>query len=180
MPIPERFRLQPASDDIVARMCDLCDEIEDADDMNRDHLLAQWHEHSQRHCDVIEFKTYWKAVDKESFVREALNPEPCLVDDVTYQEVVAIYEFVASAEGKEYETSYYLAWLEAQFPNSNMSDLIYWPDEWFEDASLFRDANGAFKAESELSTDQTLAYAMAKSQRKLADAPDVALPFPLP
>lgn len=180
MPVPERFTLYSASADLVARMCDLCDAIEDANDINRDRLLAEWHEHSQRQCEASEFKTYWKAIDKEAFVREALNPAPSLVDDVTYSEVVAIYEFVASAEGSEDETSYYLAWLESQFPNSNMSDLIYWPDEWFGNPSLFRDADGAFKPEAELSTDQILAYAMAKSQRRLPDAPDVSLPFPLP
>jgi hypothetical protein len=62
-----------------------------------------------------------------------------------------------------------------------MSDLIYWPDSWFGNASLFRDANGAFKPESALSNDQILAYAMAKSGRVLPDAPkDVVLPFPMP
>ena len=40
-----------------------------------------------------------------------------------------------------------------------MSDLIYWPDEWFGNTSLFRDANGAFKPESSLSSDQILGYA---------------------
>ena len=180
MPVPERFKLKPAPADLVVQMCDLCDAIEEADDLTRDRLLAQWHEYAQRNCEGIEFETYWKATDKETFVREALNPQPSLVGDVTYAEVAAIYEFVASAEGSEDELSYYLAWLEAQFPNSNVSDLIYWPDQWFGDPSLFRDANGAFKPEAELSTDQILAYAMAKSQRRLADAPDVFLPFPLP
>jgi hypothetical protein len=181
MPIPERLKLRPASKELVAQMCDLCDAIEDADDFNRDRLLAQWHEHAQRHYEPIDFQTYWKATDKESFVREALNPRPTFVHDVTYPEVVAIYNVVAAAEGAEDEIHYYLDWLEVQFPNSNMSDLIYWPDEWFGDASLFRDANGAFKPESELTTDQILAYAMEKSRRKLPDAPvGVELPFPLP
>lgn len=181
MPVPERLKLNPASPDLVARMCELCDAIEDADDEDRDRLLAQWHEQAQRRCEAVEFKTYWKATDKESFVREVLSPQPELVDDLTYAEVVAVYEFVASAEGTEDEIQYYLNWLDVQFPNSNLSDLIFWPDAWFGDASLFRDANGTFKPEAELTVDQTLAYAMAKSQRKLPGAPDnVVLPFPLP
>ncbi len=31
-------------------MCDLCDAIEDEDDLDRDQLLAQWHERAQRHA----------------------------------------------------------------------------------------------------------------------------------
>ncbi len=181
MPIPERFKLTQASDVLVAHMSELCDAIEDADDEDREQLLAKWHEHAQRRCNVVEFKTYWKAMDKESFVREALNPQPEFVDDVTYLEVVAVCGFVASAEGTEDEASYYLDWLDAQFPNSNFSDLIYWPDEWFGDASLFRDADGTFLPNAELTTDQILAYAMAKSQRAISGAPrDIILPFPIP
>ena len=94
---------------------------------------------------------------------------------------VAVLDAVATAAIPHSGVFYYLAWLEAQFPGANMNDLIYWPDEWFGDASLFRDKNGAFKPESNLTNDQLLAYAIAKSGRKLPGAPkDVALPFPMP
>ena len=98
-----------------------------------------------------------------------------------YSEARAVLDAVSTAAVPESEIGYYLRWLEAQFSGSNISDLIYWPDAWFGDASLFRDVNGAFKTESELSNDQILGYAMAKSGRKIAGAPnDVVLPFPMP
>ncbi|MCA9267954.1 MAG: hypothetical protein KDA41_05760, partial [Planctomycetales bacterium] len=63
----------------------------------------------------------------------------------------------------------------------NICELIYWPDLWFGDESLFRDENGAFKPESSLSSEQIVGYAMAKSKRYLGDAPPcIHLPFPIP
>src|SRR5262249_4353189 len=152
---------------LLTEMSALCDEIErqlEAGD-TADALLQRWHSHARRRCDPHEFRTYWKAVSKDTFVRDALNPDPSFDKDVVYSEAFAVLEAVATGAVSEAEISYYLGWLEAQFPNSNMSDLIYWPDEWFDDSSLFRDANGAFKPESELSNDQMLVYAMAKSGR---------------
>jgi hypothetical protein len=181
MPVPERLRLAPASDATVAMMSALCDAIEDAHEGDVDELLTQWHEHAQRCYKHVEFKKYWKSIDKETFVREALNPLPQYLDDATYAEVAAVYEYAISGEGPEHESSYFLDWLDAQFPNANIYGLIFWPDSWFADASLFRDANGAFRPEADLTTDQVLAYAMAKSGRKLADAPTgVTMPFPVP
>ena len=120
-------------------------------------------------------------MDKEDFVRGALNPKPSLDKELTHAEALAVLGAIANADLPDSENYYYLDWLEAQFPGSNISDLIYWPDEWFGDASLFRDANGAFKPEAELNDEQVLAYAMAKSRRKLADSPKgVAMPFPIP
>jgi hypothetical protein len=164
-------------------MLSLCDAIErelEAGDA-AEALLERWHAHARRRCDPYDFRTYWKAVSKETFVLDTLNPEPSFDKDVAYSEALAVLDAVSNAAVPESEIGYYLGWLEAQFPNSNMNDLIYWPDEWFGDASLFRDANGAFKPESSLSNDQILGYAMAKSGRKLPGAPkDIALPFPMP
>jgi hypothetical protein len=183
MAIPERLKLQPVNKKLFDEMLALCDAIERELESGEDaeSLLQRWHLHAQRRCDPYEFQTYWKAVSKETFVHDALNPEPSFDKDVVYSESLAVLNAVSTAAVSEAEIGYYLGWLEAQFPGANMNNLIYWPDEWFGDASLFRDANGAFKPESEMSADQILAYAMAKSARKLPGAPtDVAMPFPMP
>jgi hypothetical protein len=181
MPIPERLKLQPVSPELFDEMMALCEEIERELEAGEsaEELLQRWHSHVRRTFDPHEFRTYWKAVPAETFVREALNPRPSFDDKVAYSEALAVLEAVSKVP--ESETFYWLGWLEAQFPKSKMNDLIYWPDEWFGDASLFRDANGAFKPEANLSNEQILAYAMAKSGRTLPGAPtDVALPFPVP
>jgi len=183
MPIAERLKLKPVNNALLDEMSALCDAIECELESGgtADELLQRWHSHARRRCEPREFRTYWKAVSKETFVHEALNPEPSFDQDAVYSEALAVLDAVSSAELPEAENGYYLGWLEEQFPGGNLNDLIYWPDEWFGDASFFRDANGAFKPEAELSADQILAYAMAKSGRELLGAPKgVTLPFPMP
>ena len=183
MAIPERLKLQPVSKQLLDDMLMLCDsiELELESGATAAVLLQRWHSQARRRCDPYEFRTYWKAVSQETFVLDALNPEPCFDNEVVYSEALAVLEAVGTAVVPESEIHYYVGWLEAQFPDSNMSDLIYWPDEWFGNAALFRDANGAFRPDSALSNDQILGYAMAQSGRKLPGAPnDSTLPFPLP
>ena len=78
MAIPGRLKLKPVSNELLAEMSALCDEIERELEAGEtaDALLQQWHSHVQRRCDPNEFRTYWEAVSKETFVRDALNPEP--------------------------------------------------------------------------------------------------------
>ncbi len=183
MPIPERFRLKKATKRLVEEMCALCDQIEDELELGGDAhgLLVEWHVHAGRECEPHEFANYWRSMNQEEFVREALNPVPTRQEDISYAEVLAVTQAIMAGELKESERSYYLSWLEIQFADSNISDLIYWPDHWFGDASLFRDETGAFKPEVELNADQIVAYAMEKSGRRLDDRPDdVVMPFPLP
>lgn len=183
MPIPPRFRLQVPKPALIKQMCGLCTEIERAIETGDDasDLLTKWHHHATRIYDPTEFTTYWKAIDLKEFVREALNPRPKMVEDLTYSEAAAVLECLSEAELSSNESSYFLEWLETQFPNTNVCNLVYWPDQWFDDASLIRNANGSFKPEAELSTEQLLGYAMAKSHRMLPGAPpDIELPFPMP
>lgn len=183
MAIPERLKLQPVNQKLVDEMSALCDAIERELECGgtAEALLQQWHAHAGRRCEPHEFQAYWKAVSQETFVRDALSPEPSFDQELLYSEAIAVLGAVSTAALPEAESVYYLRWLEAQLPGAKVSDLIYWPDEWFGNAALFRDAGGAFKPEAELSHDQILAYAMAKSGRKLPGAPtDVTLPFPMP
>ena len=148
MPIPGRLKLQPVSKQLLGEMLTLCDSIERelASGKTAELLLNRWHSHARRLCDAYEFRTYSEAVSRETFVLGAFNPQPDFDNDLVYSKALSVLDAVATAAVPEHEVSYYLSWLKAQFPESNMNDLIYWPDEWFGDASLFRDANGAFQA----------------------------------
>lgn len=183
MPIPPRFQMSPPSEGVIRRMCELCNEIEQTILENGDpsKLLKEWNQHATRECDLGEFTSYWKAINQEDFVKEVLLPRPKFVKDLTFEEALAVLKAVSTAELPEGESIYYLHWLNTQFPDSNMSDLIYWPDEWFEDASLFRHPDGTFKPKAELSPEQILGYAMKWSSRELLGTPtDIDLPYPLP
>jgi hypothetical protein len=51
--------------------------------------------------------------------------------------------------------------LEKNF-DANPSDLIYWPDEWFQDKDMLH---------VDLTPEEIAGYLMAKSGRRLSDAP---------
>jgi hypothetical protein len=183
MTIPDRLRLRPIDKTVIGRMNELCDQIECELESGGDAvtLLDEWHTYARKHCDPYDFQTYWKSISKESFVLDALNPSPAYEQDVRYWEVIDVLDAISVAAIPESEIQYYIGWLEAQFPNSDINNLIYWPDEWFRNASLFRDASGLFKPEASLSYEQIIGYAMAKSGRQLDDAPpNIDLPYPIP
>jgi hypothetical protein len=129
MAFPERLNPKPVSKQLLEEMLALCDAIERELESGEtaEPLLQRWHSHARRRCDPYEFQTYWKAVSKETFVLDALNPEPTFDKDVVYSEALAVLDAVANAALPEPEIYYYLGWLEAQFPESNLSNLIYWP-----------------------------------------------------
>ena len=183
MPIPERFQTSEPSELLVNEMTALCEKIEHELECGGDaiELLNQWREKSGVWYEPHEFENYWRSIDIEEFVLGAINGTPEYCADLNYAEAKAVLETILNAELAENQTAFYLDWLETQFPNSSISDLIYWPDEWFDDSLRFRDEGGAFKPEAELDLHQILAYAMTKSNRYIDGRPsDVNLPYPLP
>ena len=183
MPIPVRFQQAKPTEALIQEMTELCGEIERELENGGDasELLSKWHERAGGKYEKDDFLRYWKSIGIEEFVLGALNSTPTYCTDLKYGEVVSILNSIMTAELAENQTSHYIDWLETQFPNSNISDLIYWPDEWFGDASLFRDEGGAFKPETEFDAHQILGYAMKMSGRYLDDRPvDIELPFPMP
>jgi hypothetical protein len=183
MPIPERFRAPRVSKTIVEKLSQLCDEIENGVNRGEDVslLLETWHCHAQRTCEPHEFTTYYGSMTKQEFVKSALIAFPGSTSDATYQECKAIASALMSAEVRhQADQAYYLSWLDSNFPGGRISDLMFWPNEWFGDDSYFLE-NGQFLPDRELSVDQILRYAMLRSGRILPDAPgDVTLPLPLP
>jgi hypothetical protein len=175
MPIPKRFAFKRITKAELREYMQLCNEIEDGIHRGREdvtELIARWNARAGREYRPVEFTKYYGSIDTDEFVREALQPSPKWIADLTYAELRDVYEAVVSVELSESQTSHFLEWLEVNLPNANMSDLIYWPNEWFRDPSALH---------LELTADQALRYAMLRSGRILADAPqEVELPRPLP
>lgn len=183
MSIPDRLRVTRPTKKIVREMADLCTRIEQSlhGSAEQIELIEKWNQKTTRPYELHEFENYWRSIDQTTFVKEALCPTPKHVVDLSYAEAADIVTAIRDAKLPEHLVSYYIDFLGIQFPNSNPSDLIYWPDSWFDDPSYVRDTNGAFKPESDLTTDEILHYLIAKSRRELqGPITEVSLPFPIP
>ncbi len=174
MTIPERFKLPELSEQEILEYTEICNSIEDGIELNIDIsvLLQKWNSRSYRLYEADEFTTYYEVGSTDEFVKEALLPKARSVDDLKYSELLAVLQEVLSAELPESEQSYFLNWLEVNLPNCNINDLIYWPDQWFNDSK---------QLQIELTPDQIIAYAMLMSGRKVEGAPtNIELPLPVP
>ncbi|MCI0704714.1 MAG: hypothetical protein L0241_26965 [Planctomycetia bacterium] len=172
MPIPTRLRPTIPSVEEFREYISLCKQIEDARQDEVGPLLARWNARAGRPYRQAEFRAYYGAVDIETFVGEMLLGVPPFVPDLTYAELRDVLETLQSGALSEAVESYFLDWLEVNLPDANISDLLYCPNQWFADEAMLH---------VELSHDQILAYAMAKSGRSVPGAPtDVPMPYPIP
>jgi hypothetical protein len=170
MPIPTRLRPPPITDKEMAWYTELCRRIENR--RHSDDDLAAWNRRAGTEYEEAEFRSYYGSMEIDDFVAIMLMGVPKLVPDLTYAELRDVLEAQLSATLSEAEVSYYLRWLEVNLPNADISDLLYWPDQWFRDETMLH---------VELSHDQILAYAMAKSGRSISGAPaEVPMPYPIP
>lgn len=174
MPLPVRLRLPSPDEADVRAMSELCDAIENAAISNEPELttlLAQWNARATRAHEAIEFRTYYGAMSTRAFVLGALSPAPRFDPDLTFGEAVAVVEAISRASLDDWETTYFVGWLDAQFVGGQASDLIFWPNVWFrEEAAL----SHPFTAEQ-------LVHALSlRSGRTLPGARAAELPFRVP
>ncbi len=171
--IPHRFTVKRPTAHEVRTFCELCDELEAAVLSKKDPgpLLARWNQRANRVFAPHEFMQYSGAMGTPDFVLLALTPKPKHVADLTWAEAVAVFEAVATGALEEWELGFFKDWLELQFPDANVSDLIFWPDSWFGvDAAL----------QFPFTAPQLATAAMLRSGRQLPGAHAVELPFPVP
>jgi hypothetical protein len=174
MPIPPRLRPPTPSVEEFREYMELARQIEDGLEGREDvvELLDRWNTRASRPYSPDEFRYYSASTSLETFVGTMLLGAPAPVPDLTYGELREVVAAVMKAELPEELLNYFIEWLEANLPNANITNLIYWPNHWFGDESLLQ---------VELTPDQILVYAMAKSGRRVPGAPDnVPMPYPIP
>ena len=176
MPLPERLKPAKINRQKLKELADAAEEIlsqidngADEDDEGLKAMIDDWNRQVVNPYEFSDFRDFSSWTDAKNFTQMAFNQEKYIAD-LTWDELVQIIRFVCSAEGKESEQSYALGLLEKNF-DANPSDLIYWPDEWFQDKDMFH---------VDLTPEEMAGYLMAKSGRRLSDAPQIDLRYPLP
>lgn len=64
---------------------------------------------------------------------------PNIIPNITYEELLELMMRVYNATGSETEHDYWLELLEVNLRNPRLSDLIYWPGEYFGDGNNSRE-----------------------------------------
>ena len=141
MPLPDRLQPAKVNRQKLQQLADMAEEIlsqidngAKEEDAGLKMLIDSWNSQVINPYAFSDFRDFSSWTSAKDFTRMAFNQEK-YVADLTWDELIQIIQFVCQAEGKESEQSYSLGVLEKNF-DANPSDLIYWPDEWFQDKDM--------------------------------------------
>lgn len=177
MPLPERLQPAKVNRQKLKQLADMAEEIlaqidngAKEEDAGLKMLINDWNSQVINPYAFSDFRDFSSWTSAKDFTRIAFNQEK-YVADLSWDELIQIIQFVCQAEGKESEQSYALGLLEKNF-DANPSDLIYWPDEWFQDKDMLH---------VDLTPEEIAGYLMAKSgrmaKRCAAHRAEVSYPF---
>ncbi len=79
------------------------------------------------------------SVDAETFARDVLLNRLPIPTDLSYDEMLELVRRISTVEGSEFQIGYWLSCLKANTHNGRISDLIYWPGEYFGDGDHSRE-----------------------------------------
>jgi hypothetical protein len=170
---PPRLLPGHVDEEEVARLWSLFTDVIDrtwfGDDGALPRLVDEWNRRTGRSDTLDDIRTMDKWSDED--VRLAAAGSPRWIEDLSFDEACRALRAVRLAALSEHETRFVLDALERNLPGSDLGDLVYHPDDWFGDTAA---------AHLDLSAEQAIGYAVARSGRRLAGAPALSLPRPDP
>jgi hypothetical protein len=120
----------------VARLTKLAQEIDCGHPELTLSQLAQFNREAMTELEFIDFQGIYGGQDHDTWVRKILaTPYEQRVADITRQELIELARRVMEGDGADHDVEFWLSMLEINIPNERISDLIFWPDEYFEDVS---------------------------------------------
>ena len=96
-----------------------------------------------------------------------ITDDPRPIDDLTYTELVEMIEIISEPETEEELGDFYARLIECTLPGANVMELIFWPNEWFQDGH---------DTEFDLSSSEMANYVMAWTGKRLLGAEAIELP----
>lgn len=176
MPLPERMKPTKVSSKKITELSKIAEiilsKINEGSDQEDPVLMAmmvEWNNQVMCPCAFFDFRDFSSWTSAREFTRMAFNRDK-FYPDFTWVELIQVINFICTCEGKESEQNFALSLLECNF-DGNPSDLIFWPDSWFQNSEMLH---------SDLSAEEIAGYLMARSGRHLTDAPYIDLRYPIP
>ena len=123
----------------VARLSELAALIDGAGPGQWEDELEEFNHLAGTNHGHADFQGIYGGMDHETWVRAVLaEPARKRVPDITRAELLELIRRVVTADGEEHETIFWLGLLETNVPDPRISDLIFWPGEYFGDGDNSR------------------------------------------
>jgi hypothetical protein len=118
--------------------------------------LDEFNRAAQTDLAFADFQGIYGGQDHATWVRKVLAaPFRKRLPGITREELLELIRRVAQADGEEHEIDFWLGLLAVNIPDPRISDLIFWPGEYFGDGDNSR----------ALSPEQILEIAQASADR---------------
>jgi hypothetical protein len=124
----------------VARLADLAAEIDGSDPEQTEDQLAEFNREAMTHLTFFDFQGIYEVLDHETWVRQILaGPYERRLKDISQSELIEMARRVMNADSPEHATDFWLKVLALNIPDARVSDLFFWPGEYFGDEDNARE-----------------------------------------
>ncbi|WP_426205521.1 hypothetical protein [Pseudomonas sp. TWP3-1] len=137
-----RLELMPPQLDesAVTELAELAAEIDGGCEHQTVVKLAEFNRRAMTNLRFIDFQGIYGGQDHDTWVRQILaQPYEKHLTDITVPELVELARRIMECDGAEHAIGFWLNMLELNLPNERISDLIYWPGEYFGDGDNMRE-----------------------------------------
>jgi hypothetical protein len=149
--------MPPALDEAkVARLAGLAGHLDGAGPGQWEDELAEFNREAGTELKYEDFQKVYTWTDHETWVRIVLSrPAQRPIPDISRAELLELLRRICTADGREHEIDFWLGMLKANVPDPKVSDLLFWPGEYFGDGDNSR----------ELSPEQILDIALSAGRK---------------
>lgn len=121
---------------LIARLTELSEQIDCGHREQTREQLAAFNREAVTELEFFDFQGIYGGQSHDTWVRKVLAiPHKRRVEGVTRRELIELARRVMECDGAEHEIDFWLNMLAINIPNKRVSDLIFWPDEYFNDVN---------------------------------------------
>lgn len=140
MNLRREFVLPELDEDLVKRLTWLANELDGARPETAIDMLLEFNQLAGTNIPFEDFQDIYEGVDHDTWVRRVLlRQRVAKIENLTLDDLIAVFQRFAPLDCSESELSFLLAQLEYNLADPRISDLIFWPGEYLGDGNNSRE-----------------------------------------